>query len=89
MKHRVVRMEITLRELAEGWLWSERGRTYRTAVGAVRAFRREAKAIVKADPKAAVLQLVTWVPCTSVGLAVAKALTDQADARREQSHCSQ
>ena len=71
---RVVHETITLRELADGWLWVERGTTYGTAVGAARAVKRRGRAVAASGARH--VAVINWEVTSIIGRAVVRAITD-------------
>lgn len=69
-KPRIVSRQITIRELQFCWMNLQSGRTYKTAIGAWNAIRRDAK---KFDNCVVVTQ-VDWETKTRTGAAVVKAI---------------
>lgn len=73
MKTRV----INIVETRDKWLWRERGRYYKSAAGAQRAIKRDAREI------APVIQVITWHTSTAIGKAIVRAITATHDTIKE------
>ena len=76
---RIIRKSTTLLELPTGWLAKERGTTYKTAHAALRATRREDRAIARDLPSSMVIRMINWEPTTNVGRYVVLALNPQGE----------
>lgn len=69
------RIFVTIVELKNGWLWKEQSRTYKTAVSALKAIKRDGKRMTPKD--GAIVQVITWDTKTLTGKAIVKALTEE------------
>lgn len=65
------RQTVTLKELPTGgWLWLEHGRTYVSALTALRSVKRDARRL--ASDGGTVATVITWETCSNAGRAIVR-----------------
>jgi hypothetical protein len=72
---RTIKQDITILETPTGWLNKHTGRTHTTAAHALRAVRRNDRALAS-QPGTVVVTALTWEPTTRAGSIVATAISE-------------
>jgi hypothetical protein len=79
-KNPMFRGKVTISETPRGWLWRERGRMFKTAGEASKAIQRE-NAMAVRKGVSAVIREISWLPITSHGTAIVRAIMEASKLR--------